>query len=243
MLQEFPAIPATFIMEDNHENAESPVPSDSSDQTVSSGNEWWFEELQYDEGMDTALPAPINHQEFPESFIMENEHEPTESPVPSDSSDETVSLGSEWWFEELQYDEGMDIALLVPINHQASNDDVILISSSASQANYGVRSERPAASVNQDAEVESRPNMVRIGSDQAGTGGNPKSELSGSAQPAPAFKCPICRGPLVEEALTLCGHVFCMSCLTAAIADRRECPTCSMVITPNDIVRIYLPTP
>ncbi|KAH9603687.1 hypothetical protein KSS87_009263 [Heliosperma pusillum] len=35
--------------------------------------------------------------------------------------------------------------------------------------------------------------------------------------PEPAFSCPICMGPLVEEVSTKCGHIFCKDCLAKAL--------------------------
>lgn len=59
--------------------------------------------------------------------------------------------------------------------------------------------------------------------------------------PEPTFSCPICMGPLVEEMSTKCGHIFCKTCIKAAIAAQTKCPTCRKRVTTKDIIRIYLP--
>lgn len=58
----------------------------------------------------------------------------------------------------------------------------------------------------------------------------------------PTFSCPICMGPLVEEMTTKCGHIFCKSCIKAAITVQGKCPTCRRKVTARDIHRVYLPT-
>ncbi|KAF7153830.1 hypothetical protein RHSIM_Rhsim01G0254000 [Rhododendron simsii] len=57
----------------------------------------------------------------------------------------------------------------------------------------------------------------------------------------PIFKCPICMGPFVEEMSTKCGHVFCKTCIKAAIGAQGKCPTCRRKVTIKDTIRIYLP--
>ncbi|PIA29973.1 hypothetical protein AQUCO_05800213v1 [Aquilegia coerulea] len=58
----------------------------------------------------------------------------------------------------------------------------------------------------------------------------------------PTFSCPVCMGPLVEEASTKCGHIFCKKCIKAAISAQNKCPTCRRKLTMKDIIRVYLPT-
>ncbi|KIM26750.1 hypothetical protein M408DRAFT_25036 [Serendipita vermifera MAFF 305830] len=38
--------------------------------------------------------------------------------------------------------------------------------------------------------------------------------------------CPLCLGDTVALTSTLCGHVFCKECITAAIRHKPECPVC-----------------
>jgi len=58
----------------------------------------------------------------------------------------------------------------------------------------------------------------------------------------PTFSCPVCMGPLVEEMSTKCGHIFCKSCIKAAITAQSKCPTCRRKVTMKDTIRVYLPT-
>lgn len=40
-------------------------------------------------------------------------------------------------------------------------------------------------------------------------------------------KCPVCLDDLQPPlAATLCGHVYCLSCLSASLASKNECPSC-----------------
>uniref|UniRef100_A0A5B7BWT0 RING-type domain-containing protein n=1 Tax=Davidia involucrata TaxID=16924 RepID=A0A5B7BWT0_DAVIN len=57
----------------------------------------------------------------------------------------------------------------------------------------------------------------------------------------PTFSCPVCMGPLVEEMSTKCGHIFCKTCIKAAIASQSKCPTCRRKVTMKDTIRVYLP--
>ncbi|KAL5703258.1 hypothetical protein ACHQM5_028371 [Ranunculus cassubicifolius] len=57
----------------------------------------------------------------------------------------------------------------------------------------------------------------------------------------PTFSCPVCMGPLVEEASTKCGHIFCKKCIKTAITAQNKCPTCRRKVTMKDIIRVYLP--
>ncbi|KAI7726151.1 hypothetical protein M8C21_008635 [Ambrosia artemisiifolia] len=60
--------------------------------------------------------------------------------------------------------------------------------------------------------------------------------------PEPTFSCPVCMGPLVEEVTTKCGHIFCKTCITAAINAQHKCPTCRQKLTVKNLIRVYLPT-
>ncbi|XP_031474402.1 E3 ubiquitin-protein ligase CIP8-like [Nymphaea colorata] len=53
--------------------------------------------------------------------------------------------------------------------------------------------------------------------------------------------CAICMDTMKEETSTLCGHIFCHSCITSAINLQKKCPTCRRKLSTNNIHRIYLP--
>ncbi|XP_074282812.1 uncharacterized protein LOC141607349 isoform X2 [Silene latifolia] len=59
--------------------------------------------------------------------------------------------------------------------------------------------------------------------------------------PEPAFSCPICMGPFVEEISTKCGHIFCKECLTKALKVKSICPTCRTKVTLKGTIRVFLP--
>ncbi|GKU86025.1 hypothetical protein SLEP1_g612 [Rubroshorea leprosula] len=58
----------------------------------------------------------------------------------------------------------------------------------------------------------------------------------------PTFTCPICLGSLVEEMSTRCGHIFCKSCIKAALAVQAKCPTCRKRVTVKELIRVFLPS-
>eukprot|EP00252_Welwitschia_mirabilis_P013264 TRINITY_DN29230_c0_g1_i1.p1 TRINITY_DN29230_c0_g1~~TRINITY_DN29230_c0_g1_i1.p1 ORF type:complete len:192 (+),score=39.76 TRINITY_DN29230_c0_g1_i1:404-979(+) len=52
--------------------------------------------------------------------------------------------------------------------------------------------------------------------------------------------CAICMNNMEEETSTICGHIFCKSCITSAIQIQKKCPTCRRKLTRSNIHRIYL---
>ncbi|XP_031490202.1 uncharacterized protein LOC116257511 [Nymphaea colorata] len=53
--------------------------------------------------------------------------------------------------------------------------------------------------------------------------------------------CAICMDTMKEETSTLCGHIFCHSCITRAINLQKRCPTCRRKLSTSNVHRIYLP--
>lgn len=58
----------------------------------------------------------------------------------------------------------------------------------------------------------------------------------------PAFICPICMDTLVEPSSTICGHIFCCSCIKASVKSQKKCPTCQRKLSMSNFHRVYLPT-
>ncbi|KAJ6842521.1 E3 ubiquitin-protein ligase RNF4-like isoform X1 [Iris pallida] len=58
----------------------------------------------------------------------------------------------------------------------------------------------------------------------------------------PTFSCPICMTTLDNPCSTVCGHIFCESCLKAAIQVQKKCPTCRAKLTNKSFHRVFLPT-
>jgi Ring finger domain len=57
-----------------------------------------------------------------------------------------------------------------------------------------------------------------------------------------AISCPICFDSVVSKnpVSTKCGHIFCKSCLNAALASNRTCPMCKKKVLKNDFHDIFL---
>lgn len=54
------------------------------------------------------------------------------------------------------------------------------------------------------------------------------------------LKCAICMDTMKEETSTICGHLFCQSCIQGAIKSQKKCPTCRKKLTMKNIHRIYI---
>lgn len=66
----------------------------------------------------------------------------------------------------------------------------------------------------------------------------------GNVQPLrPKLECSICIEPIGTQELssTPCGHLYCSSCITNSVKNRKMCPLCNTAITLDDLRRIYLP--
>ncbi|XP_016970544.1 E3 ubiquitin-protein ligase COP1 [Drosophila rhopaloa] len=51
------------------------------------------------------------------------------------------------------------------------------------------------------------------------------------------YKCPICMESPEEQVATMCGHVFCKSCLSTALSPCEVCPLCKKIV--SGFIRIY----
>nr|XP_018674747.1 PREDICTED: uncharacterized RING finger protein C548.05c [Musa acuminata subsp. malaccensis] len=71
-----------------------------------------------------------------------------------------------------------------------------------------------------------------------------KNVMETRPEPAkePAFICPICMDTLVEPSSTICGHIFCCSCIKASVKSQKKCPTCQRKLSMINFHRVYLPT-
>ncbi|BDA50449.1 probable E3 ubiquitin-protein ligase RNF4 at C-terminar half [Coccomyxa sp. Obi] len=56
----------------------------------------------------------------------------------------------------------------------------------------------------------------------------------------PDPQCAVCLESMAEMSCGPCGHVFCDSCLRAAVRAQKKCPTCRKVIHLRQIHRVYL---
>ncbi|KAK4750879.1 hypothetical protein SAY87_004361 [Trapa incisa] len=68
------------------------------------------------------------------------------------------------------------------------------------------------------------------------------NDAKSSAPNGPSFSCPICLGLLVNGTTTKCGHIFCKTCIKAAISAQGKCPTCRTPVVMKDLIRVFLPS-
>jgi hypothetical protein len=52
------------------------------------------------------------------------------------------------------------------------------------------------------------------------------------------WNCAICLGALNEPVVTLCGHVFCWSCLSEWLRRSNRCPTCGGIIDRSGLISV-----
>ncbi|XP_028782018.1 E3 ubiquitin-protein ligase RNF4-like [Neltuma alba] len=71
---------------------------------------------------------------------------------------------------------------------------------------------------------------------------NGSSHKEQKPEKEPIFTCPICMDPFEEEVSTKCGHIFCRSCIKAAIKAQGKCPTCRVKVTQKGLIRVFLPS-
>ncbi|KAF8706115.1 zinc-RING finger domain, partial [Rhizoctonia solani] len=58
-----------------------------------------------------------------------------------------------------------------------------------------------------------------------------ESSSNSTHPPTPRIMCPICLDPAQEITSTLCGHIFCASCIKSALSLREACPVCNRAIS------------
>lgn len=70
---------------------------------------------------------------------------------------------------------------------------------------------------------------------------NANAEPNGGAT-TNRFECSICLDGLGDRNMstTPCGHLFCTTCITAAVRNRSACPMCQAGVQLNDLRRLYL---
>ncbi|KQJ90896.1 E3 ubiquitin-protein ligase RNF4 isoform X2 [Brachypodium distachyon] len=143
-----------------------------------------------------------------------------------------------------------------PIDVEALDDEVqaILPSQVPPQRNGRIR-RQPVTVVDLEVDASQEGNkrrrvapVINI-SPETGEGSSlqSKNAVKTTKEPAkvapkePIFTCPVCWNKLEEPSTTICGHIFCTSCIKQSIQVQKKCPTCRKSLRMNNFHRIYLP--
>ncbi|ETW08675.1 hypothetical protein H310_01205 [Aphanomyces invadans] len=54
-----------------------------------------------------------------------------------------------------------------------------------------------------------------------------------------SFECNICLDHVKEPVVTLCGHLYCWSCLYRWISRNNQCPVCKAGVTQENVIPVY----
>uniref|UniRef100_A0A1B0G8C1 RING-type domain-containing protein n=1 Tax=Glossina morsitans morsitans TaxID=37546 RepID=A0A1B0G8C1_GLOMM len=94
-----------------------------------------------------------------------------------------------------------------------------------------------------DVMFVSETNEVSFVSGQASNNNVQRATRRRLALDSPAqFMCPICLESVVERepTSTMCGHVFCKSCIRQALTFNRRCPICKAEVELDELLRLHL---
>nr|XP_029122289.1 E3 ubiquitin-protein ligase RNF4 isoform X2 [Elaeis guineensis] len=185
-------------------------------------------------------------------FMETQMHEGTSNPTSSQASQGASAPVSSQRGSQLPANDGSHS---LPIDVEAIDDDVLIISSS-SRFPQTTRSRRShPVTVVLDEDLEVHPTQAGVTIDDSVTTlslnshnkrrkrvANPHVEPEKVIPKEPSFTCPICLSTLTEACSTICGHVFCQRCIKASVQAQKKCPTCRRKLTINNFHRVYLPT-
>lgn len=70
-----------------------------------------------------------------------------------------------------------------------------------------------------------------------------KSNLPKTEAKSVRLECSICLECIDDQelAVTPCGHLFCLACVTKAVSNRAACPSCNKAVKSDDLRRLFLP--
>ncbi|XP_008788878.1 E3 ubiquitin-protein ligase RNF4-like isoform X2 [Phoenix dactylifera] len=179
-------------------------------------------------------------------------HEGTSNPVSSRASQGASAPMNSRRGSQLPANDGSHS---LPIDVEAIDDDVLIISSSSRfPQTMRSRTSHPVTVV-LDEDHEVHPAQAGVAIEDSVTTlslnshnkrrkrvANPHAEPEKAVPKEPTFTCPVCLSTLTEACSTICGHVFCQRCIKASIQAQKKCPACRRKLTINNFHRVYLPT-
>ncbi|EDV22867.1 uncharacterized protein TRIADDRAFT_58523 [Trichoplax adhaerens] len=74
----------------------------------------------------------------------------------------------------------------------------------------------------------------------------PLNSVNDNTSPSPVIECPICKESYsqIKKTRTLqstvCGHIFCSSCLKIALKRKNECPICRKKVLAKNVHDVYI---
>ncbi|KAH9849561.1 hypothetical protein C2E23DRAFT_352061 [Lenzites betulinus] len=79
-------------------------------------------------------------------------------------------------------------------------------------------------------------------SDDDADSSNPKGSVKAISGGKLSVDCPICLCPTRTPTATICGHIFCSSCIRTSVIIGKNCPVCRRNAAVRDLRKLYLET-
>lgn len=81
--------------------------------------------------------------------------------------------------------------------------------------------------------VKKRKDVEEDGKSEGEVSMNAEGTITGVAS---QFKCPLCLEWCASQTATVCGHIFCWTCICEWTSEKTECPVCRTTVQPQQLV-------
>ncbi|KAJ2846070.1 hypothetical protein IWW36_004520 [Coemansia brasiliensis] len=100
---------------------------------------------------------------------------------------------------------------------------------------------RPADNTESNSSTDQATTTARgdKGKSAANTASDKEAELKQAAEANDEFSCNICFDTATDPVLTLCGHLFCWSCLVQWLERSATCPVCKAGCDKEKVIPVY----